>query len=63
MKNVSISLNLSIDELAFLLGVLEQVVEGDQRGVPKQYTIDAKSTYKKFVEIAEKIESGIIKLN
>lgn len=29
MKNVSVSLNLSIDELAFLLGVLEQVVEGD----------------------------------
>jgi hypothetical protein len=63
MKNVSISLSLSIDELAFLLGVLEQTVEGDQRGVPKEYSINAKSTYKKFVQIAEKIESGIIKLD
>jgi hypothetical protein len=63
MKNVSISLSLSIDELAFLLGVLEQTVEGDQRGVPKEYSINAKSIYKKFVQIAEKIESGIIKLD
>jgi hypothetical protein len=63
MKNVSISLSLSIDELAFLLGVLEQIVEGDQRGVPKEYGTNAKSTYKKFVQIAEKIESGIIKLD
>ena len=58
MKDVSISLDLSIDELAFLLGVLEQIVESDPRGVPKEYIINAKSTYKKFVKIVEKIESN-----
>lgn len=59
MKNVSISIDLSIDELAILLGMLEQNVEGDQRGLPKEYTRDVKSLYKKLVKVAEKIESGL----
>ena len=29
MKNVSVSIDLSIDELAILLGMLEQTVESD----------------------------------
>ena len=57
MKNVSISIDLSIDELAILLGMLEQNVEGDQRGLPKEYTRDVKLLYKKLVKVAEKIES------
>ena len=60
MKNVSISVDLSIDELAILLGMLEQNVEGDQRGLPKEYTRDVKMLYKKLVKIAEKIESGLL---
>ena len=60
MKNVSISIDLSIDELAILLGMLEQNVEGDQRGLPKEYTRDVKMLYKKLVKIAEKIESGLL---
>ena len=56
MKNVSISINLSIDELAILLGMLEQTIESDQRGVPKEYTKDVKLLYKKLVKIAEKVE-------
>ena len=60
MKNVSISIDLSIDELAILLGMLEQNVEGDQRGLPKEYTRDVKSLYKKLVKVAEKIESGLL---
>jgi hypothetical protein len=56
MKDVSISITLSIDELAILLGMLEQNIEGDQRGVPKEYTRDVKLLYKKFVKIAEKLE-------
>ena len=59
MKNVSTSIDLSIDELAILLGMLEQNVEGDQRGLPKEYTRDVKSLYKKLVKVAEKIESGL----
>ena len=59
MKNFSISIDLSIDELAILLGMLEQNVEGDQRGLPKEYTRDVKSLYKKLVKVAEKIESGL----
>ena len=59
MKNVSISINLSIDELAILLGMLEQNVEGDQRGLSKEYTRDVKLLYKKLVKVAEKIESGL----
>ena len=60
MKNVSISIDLSIDELAILLGMLEQNVESDQRGLPKEYTRDVKLLYKKLVKIAEKIESGLL---
>lgn len=60
MKNVSISIDLSIDELAILLGMLEQNVEGDQRGLPKEYTRDVKLLYKKLVKVAEKIESGLL---
>ena len=56
MKNVSISIDLSIDELAILLGMLEQTVESDQRGVPKEYIREVKLLYKKFVKVAEKIE-------
>ena len=59
MKNVSISINLSLDELAILLGMLEQNVEGDQTGVPKEHTRDFKLLYKKFVKVAEKIESEL----
>ena len=59
MKNVSISIDLSIDELAILLGMLEQTVEGDRRGVPKEYTRDVKLLYKKFVKVAEKVESEL----
>ena len=59
MKNVSISIDLSIDELAILLGMLEQTVESDQRGVPKEYTREVKLLYKKFVKVAEKIESEL----
>ena len=46
MKNVSTSIDLSIDELAILLGMLEQNVEGDQRGLPKEYTRDVKLLYR-----------------
>lgn len=60
MKNVSIFIDLSIDELAILLGMLEQNVEGDQTGVPKEHTRDVKSLYKKFVKVAEKIESELL---
>jgi hypothetical protein len=60
MKNVSISIDLSIDELAILLGMLEQTVESDQRGVPKEYTREVKLLYKKFVKVAEKIESELL---
>ena len=60
MKNVSTSIDLSIDELAILLGMLEQNVEGDQRELPKEYTRDVKMLYKKLVKIAEKIESGLL---
>ena len=60
MKNVSTSIDLSIDELAILLGMLEQNVEGDQRGLPKEYTRDVKLLYKKLVKVAEKIESGLL---
>ena len=56
MKSVSISIDLSIDELAILLGMLEQTVESDQRGLPKEYTRDVKLLYKKLVRVAEKIE-------
>ena len=60
MKSVSVSIDLSIDELAILLGMLEQNVEGDQRGLPKEYTRDVKLLYKKLVRVAEKIESGLL---
>ena len=60
MKNVSTSIDLSIDELSILLGMLEQNVESDQRGLPKEYTRDVKLLYKKLVKIAEKIESGLL---
>ena len=60
MKNVSTSIDLSIDELAILLGMLEQNVEGDQRGLPKEYTRDVKLLYKMLVKVAEKIESGLL---
>ena len=60
MKNVSTSIDLSIDELAILLGMLEQNVEGDQRGLPKEYTRDVKLLYKRLVKVAEKIESGLL---
>lgn len=56
MKNLSISVDLSIDELAILLGMLEQNVEGSQVGVPKEYTRDVKLLYKKLVKVAEKVE-------
>ena len=59
MKNVSISIDLSIDELAVLLGMLEQNVEGIQRGVPKEYTRDVKLLYKKLVKVAEKVEAEL----
>ena len=59
MKNVSTSIDLSIDELAILLGMLEQTVESDQRGVPKEYTRDVKLLYKRFVKVAEKVESEL----
>ena len=59
MKNVSISIDLSIDELAILLGMLEQNVEGDQRGLPKEYTRDVKLLYKKLVKVAEKVQSEL----
>ena len=60
MKNVSISIDLSLDELAILLGMLEQNVEGDQTGVPKEHTRDVKLLYKKFVKVADKIESELL---
>lgn len=60
MKNVSISIDLSIDELALLLGMLEQNVEGDQTGVPKEYTRDVKLLYKKFVKTADKIQLELL---
>ena len=60
MKNVSICIDLSIEELAILLGMLEQTVESDQRGVPKEYTREVKLLYKKLVKVAEKIESGLL---
>ena len=60
MKNVSTSIDLSIDELAILLGMLEQNVEGSQRGLPKEYTRDVKLLYKKLVKVAEKIESELL---
>ena len=60
MKNVSISIDLSLDELAILLGMLEQNIEGDQTGVPKEHTRDVKSFYKKFVKVADKIESELL---
>ena len=60
MKNISTSIDLSIDELAILLGMLEQTVESDQRGVPKEYTREVKLLYKKFVKVAEKIESELL---
>ena len=56
MKNVSIPIDLSIDELAILLGMLEQTVESDQRGVPKEYIREVKLLYKKLVKVAEKVE-------
>ena len=59
MKNVSISIDLSIDELAILLGMLEQTVESDQRGVPKEYIREVKLLYKKLVKVAEKVESEL----
>ena len=46
MKNVSISIDLSIDQLAILLGILEQNVESIYTGLPKQYTRDIKLLYK-----------------
>ncbi len=57
MKNISISVDLNLDELAILLGMLEQNLESDQIGVPKEHTRDVESLYKKFVKIAEKIEA------
>ena len=59
MKNVSISIDLSIDELAILLGMLEQSVESDQRGVLKEYIREVKLLYKKLVKVAEKVESEL----
>jgi hypothetical protein len=59
MKNVSISLDLSIDELAILLGMLEQNVEASQIGVPKEYTREVKLLYKKLVKVAEKVGSEL----
>jgi hypothetical protein len=59
MKNFSISIDLSIDELAILLGMLEQTVESDQRGVPKEYIREVKFLYKKLVKVAEKVESEL----
>ena len=55
MKDILISIDLSIDELAILLGILEQNVEGDQTEVPKEYTRDVKLLYKKFVKFTEKV--------
>ena len=60
MKSVSISIDLSIDELAILLGMLEQNAESSQTGLPKEYTRDVKLLYKKLVKVAEKIESGLL---
>ena len=37
--------------------MLEQNVESDQRGLPKEYTRDVKLLHKKLVKVAEKIES------
>lgn len=59
MKDVSISIDLSIDELAILLGMLEQNVESSQIGVPKEYTREVKLLYKKFVKVAERVESEL----
>jgi hypothetical protein len=59
MKNVSTSIDLSIDELAILLGMLEQNVEGSQTGLPKEYTRDVKLLYKKLVKVAEKVQSEL----
>jgi hypothetical protein len=59
MKNFLISIDLSIDELAILLGMLEQTVESDRRGVPKEYIREVKLLYKKLVKVAEKVESEL----
>ena len=60
MKSMSISIGLSIDELAILLGMLEQTVESDQRGVPKEYIREVKLLYRKLVKVAEKVQSELL---
>jgi hypothetical protein len=58
MKNtVSIDCDLTIGELAALLGIVEQAAFADLSFLPKDHVLDVKSLYEKLVKIVEDVQS------
>jgi hypothetical protein len=57
MKEVPVTLNLTSDELNFLVQLLEPISYSSEIQVPKQYDVNRESIYQKFAAAFKEISS------
>lgn len=51
MKEIPVTLNLTADELQFLVQLLEPISYSNEIQVPKQYDVNRESIYQKFATV------------
>jgi hypothetical protein len=57
MKESPVTLNLTLDELCFLVQLLEPISYSKEIQVPQQYDISCESVYQKFAAAFKEISS------
>lgn len=57
MKEISVTLNLTPDELSFLVQLLEPISYSKEIQVPQQYDVNRESVYQKFAAASRQISS------
>jgi hypothetical protein len=55
MKEIPVTINLTIDELRFLVQLLEPISYSDEIQVPKQYDVSRESIYQRFAAVFKEI--------
>ena len=51
MKEIPVTINLTIDELSFLVQLLEPISYSKEVQIPQQYDINRESIYQKFAAV------------
>ncbi len=57
MKEIPVTLNLTSDELCFLVQLLEPISYSKEIQVPQQYDVNRESIYQKFATVFRDISS------